>query len=209
MIEGFGGGFALMFISFFLFISSLNIAGIIFYPRAKVFNAVVTDSKLLAHWTYDPALYSRIIEREYEEHKNRNTALLIITDGMLIFLALFFIIFIQDGGFETGLTLLGIAILLFFVAKLAPGFIRDRKEKMPPEAWISTKGLVYEGTVYPYSGFLLGITGVSYLERTEPVLIFSFHQLTGAKIYETFKITIPVPKGEEEKAKKIPSQLGF
>ncbi len=121
----------------------------------------------------------------------------------------FFIIFVPEGGSETGLFLLGIAALLFFVAKLAPGFFRDRKAKMPAEAWISTKGLIYEGAVYPYSGFLYGFTGLSYRDGTEPALVLSFYQITGARIYDPFEIAVPVPKGEEEKAKEIPAQLGF
>mgnify|MGYP001766420854 FL=1 len=209
VIPCFDGGCALMFLSVFLFLTSLAVAGLIFYPMARAFDAVVTDTSLLAHWTYDPAWYDRILNREYEEHKERNAALLIVIDGMMLLFALFFIIFVPEGGVETGLVLLGIAALLFFVSKLAPGFFRDRKAKMPAEAWISTNGLVYEGAVYPYSGFLYGFTGVSYHEGTEPALVFSFYQITGARIYDPFDIAVPVPKGEEEKARGIPAQLGY
>jgi hypothetical protein len=203
------GGCALMFLSVFFFLTSLAVAGLIFYPMARAFDAVVTDSNLLAHWTYDPAWYDRILKREYEEHKERNAALLIIIDGMFLLFALFFILFVPEGGVETGVALLGIAVLMFVAAKITPGFFRDRKAKMPAEAWISTKGLIYEGAVYPYSGFLYGFTGVSYQEGDEPALVFRFYQITGARIYDPFEIAVPVPKGEEEKAKGIPEQLGY
>jgi len=203
------GGCALMFLSVFFFLTSLAVAGLIFYPMARAFDAVVTDSNLLAHWTYDPAWYDRILKREYEEHKERNAALLIIIDGMFLLFALFFILFVPEGGVETGVALLGIAVLMFVAAKITPGFFRDRKAKMPAEAWISTKGLIYEGAVYPYSGFLYGFTGVSYQEGDEPALVFRFYQITGARIYDPFEIAVPVPKGEEEKAKGIPAQLGY
>lgn len=209
VIPCFDGGCALMFISIFLFFSSLAVAGIIFYPMSRVFDAVVNDSDLLAHWTYDEAWYSRIIEREYEEHKERNTALLIVIDGMLLICALFFIVFVPEGGIETGIVLLLIAGLMVLISKVTPGLFRRRKARMAAEAWISTKGLIYEGTVYPYSGFLYGFTGVSYRDEKEPALVFRFYQITGAKIYDPFEITVPVPKGEEEKAKAIPAKLNF
>ncbi|HOJ95361.1 MAG TPA: hypothetical protein PK024_00765 [Methanospirillum sp.] len=209
VIPCFDGGCALMFISIFLFFSSLAVAGIIFYPMSRAFDAVVNDSDLLAHWTYDPSWYARIIESEYEEHTKRNTALLIMIDGMLLICALFFIVFVPDGGIETGIVLLLIAGLMVLISKFTPGFFRNRKAKMPAEAWISTRGLIYEGTVYPYSGFLYSFTGVSYRDEKEPTLVFRFYQITGAKIYEPFEITVPVPKGEEEKAKAIPAKLNF
>lgn len=90
VIPCFDGGCALMFLSVFLFLTSLAVAGLIFYPMSRAFDAVVTDSNLLAHWTYDPAWYDRILKREYEEHNERNTALLTVIDGMMVLFALFF-----------------------------------------------------------------------------------------------------------------------
>jgi len=198
-----------MFFSIFLFFSALLVAGIIFYPMAKTFDAVTRDTDMLAQWTYDPASYIRIIDREYEEHKERNAALLIIIDGMILLFVIFFIIFVPDGGVETALILLGIAILLFVVSKITPGYFRSRKEKMPKEVFISRKGLIYEGSIYPYTGFMYGCTRVAYQEGNEPVLVFSFYQITGARIYDPFEITVPIPKGLEEKGKQIPDMLRF
>jgi multisubunit Na+/H+ antiporter MnhB subunit len=169
---------------------------------SRVFDAVVNDSDLLAHWTYDEAWYSRIIEREYEEHKERNTALLIVIDGMLLICALFFIVFVPEGGIETGIVLLLIAGLMVLISKVTPGLFRRRKARMAAEAWISTKGLIYEGTVYPYSGFLYGFTGVSYRDEKEPALVFRFYQITGAKIYDPFEITFRFQKVKRRRQKQ-------
>lgn len=209
VIPCFDGGCALMFISIFLMLSSVAVAGFVFYPMSRAYVAVTSDTELLAHWTYDKDWYNKIVSREFEEHKERNKALLIIIDGMLLLFAIFFFLFIPEGGIETGLVLLGVAILLFFVAKLTPGYYRGRKENMPAEAWISRSGLIYEGSVYPYSGFMYGCNGVTYHEGNEPVLVFEFFQITGARIYDPFEIKVPVPKGEEKKAMDIAATLCF
>jgi hypothetical protein len=207
MIPCFDGGCALMLLSIFLFFTSLAVAGLVFYPMSRTFGEVTEDTALLAHWVYDPEWFSRIVQREYDMHKERNAALLIIIDGMLLFFALFFIIFVPEGGVETGIILLGVATVIYIVAKVTPGFFRDRKSGKLPEAWISQNGLIYLESVYPYSGFMYGCTGVSYQEGREPALVFQFYQITGARIYDPFEITVPVPKGEEEKAKKIAKTL--
>lgn len=207
IIPCFDGGCALMFVSIFLFFASLAVAGILFYPMSKAFDAVIKDTDILAHWTYDPSSYSRILDREYKDHIERNTGLLIIIDGIILVSVIILIVFVPDGGFETAMFMLVVAALLFVVAKVAPGYFRGRKEKMPPEAWISRKGLIYEGAVYPYSGFMYGCNGVYYREGKEPAIVFDFFQITGARIYDPFEIAVPVPPGEEEKAKKITDEL--
>jgi hypothetical protein len=203
ILDCFSGGCALMFLGIFLFITSLTVAGVVFYPMARVFKGVMDDPGILARWSYDPAWYHQIVEREYEEHKERNRALLIVIDGMILGIAMIFFLFVPEGGMETGLIMLGVAALLFAVAKITPGLYRDRKEKMSPEALISRKGLIYEGSVYPYSGFMYGCTGVYYRGEKNPVLVFSFYQITGARIYDPFEIAVPVPGGQEERAREI------
>jgi len=207
MIPCFEGGCALMFLGIFLFFTSLAVAGLVFYPMSRTFEEVTGDTTLLAHWVYDPEWFSRIVQREYEEHKERNAALLIIIDGMFLIFALFFFIFVPEGGVETGIILLGVAAVIYIVAKVTPGFFRGRKSGRSPEAWISQNGLIYQESVYPYSGFLYGCTGVSYQDGKEPALLFQFYQITGARIYDPFEITVPVPKGEEEIARKIAETL--
>lgn len=203
------GGCALMFLSIFLFFTSLAVAGLVFYPMSRKYEEVTGDIALLAHWVYDPEWFSRIVQREYEEHKERNTALLIVIDGMFLIFALFFFIFVPDGGFETGIILLGVVVVIFIAAKVTPDFFRGRKLGMPPEALISQKGVIYLGSVYPYSGFLYGCSGVSFREGKAPALVFRFYQITGARIYDPFEIAVPVPKGEEEKARRIVDLLSL
>ena len=206
-IPCFEGGCALAFISFFVIVSSLAVAGILFYPMAKAYDAVINDTELMAHWTYDPKWQSQIITYEYEEHKERNKVMLIVIDGMILIVAFVFMIFVPEGGIETGIFMIGIAILMFVVAKITPGYYRKQKEKMPAEAWISRKGLIYQGKIYPYSGFLYKCNRVTYKEGKKPVLIFDFFQLTGGRIYDPFEIKVPVPVSEKEKAKDIADTL--
>ena len=125
---------------------------------------------------------------------------------MLAIVALIFIIFVEDGGPETGLFLLAFMVLLFVVSRVMPGIERRRALHAPRDALISRTGIVYEGAVYPFRSFLMYHTGTSFRKagkRGPAVLIFSFTQLVGRFIVRPFDITVPVPAGEEECAERI------
>jgi len=129
-----------------------------------------------------------------------------VIGGMLAIVALFFIIFVEEGGPETGLFLLAFMALLFVVSRVMPGIERRRALHAPRDALISRTGIVYEGAVYPFRSFLMYYTGISFRKagkRVPAVLVFSFTQLVGRFIVKPFDITIPVPAGEEERAEWI------
>jgi hypothetical protein len=82
----------------------------------------------------------------------------------------------------------------------------------PREAYIAENGIVYEGAVYPFHSFLMKMEAATFHKRTgkkPAVLIFSFTQFVGLNIRSPFDIEIPVPEGEEEKARKIAERESF
>jgi hypothetical protein len=204
-IDGMGGGFALAFVSFFLSVSSVVVA-LLFVTRARVMDRILSDPSPLAHWTYAEEVARAGVEREYRDYQERNRAMFIVIGGMLVLVALFFLIFVSDGGVETGLFLLVFALFLFVVSRITPWLERRRAMNAPREAVITRDGLVYEGVVYPFRSFLVWWHGVRLreAEKKEPaVLVFSFSQLVGRFIIQPFDVVVPVPKGEEAPAERI------
>jgi hypothetical protein len=209
-IDGMSGGFAIAFVSFFLAISSF-VAALLFFTRARSMDTIIFDPSPLAHWIYPEEMARASVEREYQEFKERNHAMFIIIGGMLAVVALFFLIFVQEGGLETAVILLAIAALLFVVSRVTPWLERRRAMTSPHEAVITHQGIVYEGSVYPFRSFLVFWHGVTLQEPKKKIpatLVFSFTQLVGRFIIQPFDVVVPVPAGEEERAGRIVQQLG-
>ena len=209
-LDGMSGGFALALISFFLAVSSVIIA-LLFVHRARVMKAILADPSPLAHWIYPVDMARESVEREYREYQERNRAMFMVIGGMLVVVALFFLVFVEEGGYETGLFLLAITILLFAVSRVAPWLERRRAITASHEAVITRSGIVYEGSVYPFRSFLVFWHGVSFkkAEKKNPAaLVFSFTQLAGRFIVQPFEVVVPVPPGQEEKAGRVVKELG-
>lgn len=209
-IDGMSGGYALAFVSFFLVVSSIAVA-LLFVHRAQVTDAIQSDPSPLAYWTYPEEMARTSAEREYRDYQERNRAMFIVIGGMLVVVALFFLLFVADGGLETGLFLLVFAVFLFIVSRVMPGLERRRAMTTPHEAFIARAGIIYEGAVYPFRSFLMWRDGVSFRSASKKkpaMIIFSFRQLVGRFIVQPFDIVIPVPAGAEQKAIRIVQELG-
>jgi hypothetical protein len=205
MIDGMSGGFALAFVSFFLAVSSAAVS-LLFVYRARVMDAILADPAPLARWTYPEEIAHASVEREYHEYQERNQAMFIIIGGMLVVFALFFLIFVGEGGLETGLFLLIVAAFLYGVSRVTPWLERRRATCAPHEAVITREGIVYEGSVYPFRSFMVFRNGVTLKKpgkRNPAALVFSFNQLTGGYIVQPFDVVVPVPAGEEERARQV------
>lgn len=209
-IDGMNGGYALAFVSFFLAVSGICVA-LLFVTRARAMDAILADPSPLAHWQYPEAMMQETREREYQEFRGRNYAMFILIGGMLGVVALFFILFMGEGGLETGLVLLVIAALLFAVSRVTPWLERRRAESAPREAIFTHRGFIYQGRVYPFRSFLQYYHGASFHDarRNRPaVIVFSFTQLVGQFIIRPFAITVPVPPVEEDAARQVVRELG-
>lgn len=209
-IDGMSGGYAIAFVAFFLSVSGAAVA-LLFVTRARTMDSILADPAPLAHWTYPEDIAREHAEREYREFRERNRAMFILIGGMLVVVALFFLIFVEEGGVETALILLGVTVLLFVVSRVAPWLERRRAQGAPHDAIITHDGIVYEGSVYPFRTFLVWWHGVTLREagRKGPAaLVFSFTQLAGRFVIQPFDVVVPVPAGEEERAERVVRELG-
>lgn len=201
-MDGMSGGYAVSFVAFFLMASGIAVAGL-FLHRARVIDEIITSHQLLAHWTYPAETARQNALREYSDYQDQNRALFILIGGMLGAVAVFFMLFIEEGGLETGGVLFALVIVLFIVSRIAPKIQLNHALKAPNETFIAHNGVIYEGAVYPFHSLMMTMDGVSLKKATvkdPPLLTFSFTQLVGAYIFQPFAIVVPVPAGEEETA---------
>jgi hypothetical protein len=135
----------------------------------------------------------------------------ILIGGMLVVIALFFLIVVGEGGAETGLFPLAFAVFLFAVSRVTPWLERRRAMSATHETVITRDGIIYEGSVYPFRSFLVFWHGVSLKKagkKNPAALVFSFSQLVGRFIIQPFDVAVSVPPGEEERAGRIVQELG-
>lgn len=207
-VDGFSGGYAVAFVSFFLAVSAVAVA-ILFFHRARIMDGILSSTHLLAHWTYSAEEAEQSARREYADYQERNNAMFLIVGGMLAFAALIMMAFAGEAGRITGAFLLAVMALLFVVSRIAPRIELKYALSSPKEALIADNGIVYEGTVYPFQTFLMRMDGAEFLEKEgkrPAMLVFSFTQSVGLYIRSSFNIEIPVPQGEEDKARRIAEQ---
>jgi|WetSurMetagenome_2_1015567.scaffolds.fasta_scaffold00131_1 hypothetical protein len=208
-IDGMRGGYALAFISFFLAVSS-GAVSLLFVHRARIMDAIIEDPDPLAHWIYPEEIARAAVQQEYHDYRERNRAMFIVIGGLLVIVALFFLIFVGNGGLETGLFLLIFTAFLFGVSRVTPWLEQRRALSTPHESVITRDGIIYEGSVFPFHTFFVYWHGVRPRKpvKTHPAaLVFSFTRRIGLFIVQPFDVIVPVPSGEEEKAVRIVQQL--
>ncbi|MCE5298137.1 MAG: hypothetical protein LLF84_04235 [Methanoregulaceae archaeon] len=209
-MECMSGGCAVMFISFFLVITLIAVA-LLFWSRARNMDAILAGQDLLAHWTYSAEDSATSAKREFAEYREVNKALFIIMGGFFLIAIIFLLIFGGEAGVLTTLILLCVVGILALVAWGAPRLVYASSLKRSPEAYIAGNGIIYREGVYPFRSFLNRLDGVSFREAAAgepPLLVFSFIQIVGLYILRPYEVRVPVPDGEEERAREIARRLG-
>ena len=208
-IDGFSGGYALAFLAILLSISSLGIAAL-FFQRARAIDDVLSGKQVLAHWVYAEDDAEKSVEREYVSYLGANRALFIVVSVIMVLAILVLVYFSGTGGRYAAGMLLVILAIIAVVSEAAPRLERHRARRAPKEAYIAQNGIIYEGSAYPFLSFIVKMQAVRYDEGTgegPPSLVFSFLQLI-LVIVRPFDVTIPVPRGQEERAREIVRALG-
>jgi magnesium-transporting ATPase (P-type) len=203
-------GYGLGFIGFFL-----TIVGFVIYRmykyRETVTNELFTEANLLAHWQYDRATYEKQIEREFADKKALHSMLLKIVLFFFFTITAIFLIF----GFSYSedeerllftITMASIAAIISFAAYISPFVMRNKALSVNSDTYISTKGLYYNGYLHTWNKPFAMIKKVS-IENGNLVFAISYLTKLGWIKYETYRLKILIPKGEEATAKEIISKL--
>ena len=99
-MDGMNGGYAIAFVAFFLALCGISVS-LLFLHRARVVDAILEGKEVFAHWSYPQEMVQETAETEYRDYQERNRAMFFLIGGMLVVVALFFVVFAGDGGFET------------------------------------------------------------------------------------------------------------
>jgi len=199
-MDGMNGGFALIFSFGFLAMMGLIVA-LVYRPRAKAFDKLVSGLHPLAHWTYSTTEWENFIKEDLAEAKTISKSMwkLIVIISLVIGVGLW----LWSGDSLFMLIIGGIIVLISIVAWLAP-YIRNRSvKKGNHEVYISESSVLVGGAFQTWTQLGAHLSAVDInTESTIPILhiVFDFPTLRGE---QQEVIRVPVPTGKMEEAGKI------
>ena len=203
-------GFALQFGGFFLAIVGLITTGIFGY-RAHRLQAILSGSRLLAHWAYDPAQLQDQADKDLQSAKGRNRGLLLVVALFFVALTLLFVVlgFFSGEGDHMPLFVGIMAAALLCVAAFAfgmPYLQRRRALRSSGETYVAEHGLFINGALHTWDPPLAMLDEVRLVEDgTQQRLVFSLRSLSRASttLYQAYSVEVPVPPGKESAARRV------
>jgi hypothetical protein len=210
-MDGMGGGYAIAFVSGFIALAAL-ITAAIFWARARVLGRLLAGRDVLAHWTYPEDERSDRTKKELAEEKKASWTLLLVIAGFSLLIGIGFLIADPEAGRFVLLLLIGVVALLAVVAALAPRMRYARRRRASPEAFVSRDGAYVLGMLHTWRLLGARVDEAEVPEGRKPTLRVTYSApVIYARFFltrQSYTVSIPVPPGEEERAREIARVLG-
>lgn len=199
------GGFALIFISFFVMLMGI-ITSVIYFVRAKTLDKLLSGQELLAYWIYNPQEWQRYTEKEFEISKFEKVPLLILVSVISLIIGGIFAIADPEAGLVVFIVMLGLIALLSGIVFVVPRLRHKHNQNSLGYAYIGTKGLYLNGYFHNWNMLGASLDSVSIIMDEIPMLeiLYSFPTRTGRQ-EET--VRIPIPQGQMAMAERIVRQI--
>ena len=203
-------GFALQFGGFFLVVAGLVTTAISGY-RLRRLKAILSGSRLLAHWVYQPAQLQDQADKDLRNTKARNRGLLLV---VALFFVAFTLLFVGIGvvsgeGDQMPLFVGLMAAALLVVAAFAFGapYLQHRRAlRSSGEAYVAEDGLWINGMLHTWTPPLAALDEVRYVgDETPARLVFRLRSLSraSATLYQSYSVEVPIPPGQEAAARRV------
>ncbi len=196
--------FALAFLFFILFITAIIVA-VIYGKQASKLDRIIAGEGLLAHWTYTTDEWQRYAEKNYQVEKSGRKKLFFIVAGFALLIGIIYLIINREAGLGVFLMMLIVIAVTGFSAWFA-SWRNYRQNKNTGDAYISKDGIYLNKQIHIWNQLGARLSSMKYIEETPPMLVFSYVALTGT-ISQEYTVRVPVPSGQETRAKEILEQL--
>lgn len=197
--------YALAFVSFIMFITAIIVA-VIYGSRARALDRLRAGEGLLAHWTYQPDEWLQYAETEYRTEKHYKKILLLIISGFALVVGIGATIADQESGIGVLVVMLAVIVILSFTAWFTSWYNHRQNLEYPGEAYISKDGIYLNKQLHLWNQMLAYLGSVEYVEETPPLLVFAYFAPTRVGL-EGREVRVPVPRGQEAKAREILEQF--
>ncbi|MDD3647495.1 MAG: hypothetical protein PHS44_03285 [Candidatus Dojkabacteria bacterium] len=201
-LDGFDGGFAISFLSFFLFLSTIAIAFLL-YRTGKEQGRILEKKDILAHWIYSQQFWLKYAGEEYERDRRGKFFLFLTVAGWGVFFGVLFPLLDSEDGFIVTYAMFGLILLIGLVAFLSIRIAHRKNMQSLGEAYIAKTGVIMNGQVVLWNQPLTTLKEVT-LSKEGAVGFLDFEVMSGRSIYN---IRVPIPAGSEAEAKNIIKQF--
>lgn len=158
------GFWALSFISFFIFISSLVIMWM-FRSRSEKLQTLISGENLLAEWTLTEEQKERYINYFYEQEKGKNMGILFSISFVASIVFGLFILFIEEGKLAMMGVLLALILFLSFFALVMPLYYRYSNRKEDGRILIGGKYAYINGYFHNWDFMLSGLSRITIIKE--------------------------------------------
>ncbi len=206
-IDGFEGGFALSFVSIFMFIMGIIIM-IIYFRRASVLDGMLNGDNLLAHWTYSEHEWRAYAEREHREQVEINRSMFFLITIISIIVGVLFVVAVPDSLLSTSITVGGIIIIIGFTAFFVTWYRRAQNRKFLGEVYLNRDGVYLNRELHTWKSLGARLEGVALDDRHlgQAILIFEY-SAPGKNGRYSYSARVPVPLGKEADARRLTAEF--
>lgn len=197
--------FALAFVSFIMFITAVIVA-VIYGSRARALDRLLAGEGLLAHWAYQPDEWLQYAETEYRTERQIKKMLALIISGFALVVGIGFIIADWESGIGVLIVMLALMAMVSFLAWSTSWYNYRRNLKYPGEVYISKDGVYLNKQLHLWTHLLAYLDSVKYVEEIPPLLVFAYFAPTRTGLEER-DVRVPVPRGQEARAREILEQF--
>ena len=217
-MDGPDGGFALG--AGGIFVAIFGIVGTFVYARLAIrLDQILKKENQLAHWTYNPEEWETYTEQEHTEDKAAKKGLFIMISVIAIIVGIIFYAVVRDNF----LVILSIFLFIILVAGLSAYFSTvapyRQNRKYLGEVYISQDGVYVNRQAHIWKGIGARLENVVYEDGPQRKnVVYEDGKLPQSRIrfdYSTpgrysrndYTARVPVPRGQEEAAKKIVAEI--
>jgi MFS family permease len=205
-MDGFKGGYAISFVSFFMVICGIIVIAI-YSGRARAVSRILKADNVLAHWTYDPAEWNEYAEKQYVEEKKEKRVLFYIISAFALFFGILFFLIDNESGLWVLLLMLALIAVIAFTAWFTAWYNHRQNIKYLGETYITADSVYINRQLHTWRGLGAKLESVDldkHKAHATLTLVYSAPTRTGLQDYT---VRIPVPRGKEAEAEQISQKL--
>jgi hypothetical protein len=203
-MDGFNGGFAISFACIILTITMV-IVTIMYAGRAKSLDTMLNKKNVLVHWTYTPEEWQAYTQKAYSADTRDKWGLYKLVMAITVVVCFGFFLFHRDSALIMIGLALGLGILLAIVILITTNYDHLHNETHHGDVYITKNGAFVNRQLHLWKGWGAQLEGVQYKEPDK--LIEITYSTLSATMRVTYKVRVPVPAGQETKAKEVITQL--
>lgn len=205
-IDGMDGGFALIFVGFFMLI--VGIITVVIYGRmGKMFASMSRFESVLAQWHIGNQEYARFAAYDVKE----NTAGLRATRWLIISITAVVCIILAIAGMETGFVIVfGLSLMVFIYLVSLIAISSQKRKLLAREADIilAHDGGIINGTLHPWSKLSNRLEGTAIVEIEPGLYVMEIAYSTpnrGGRVDVAARF--PIPEGKLTEAQYILEEI--